>query len=186
MQKNFNLAAEAISEAELALNSWGVEYTRQPDGSLLVPGSLNLSGKGLTHLPDLSNVTVAGDVDCNSNQLISLDGAPQTRGNFHCVGNRLTTLKGAPQNPRSLFCDHNQLTSLQYAPQSVACAFSCKRNPLSSLAGAPENFVYLQTDFGDFVWGQTVPEALRSPPKPTATSGAKTSSSPRPAARQGL
>ncbi len=61
MRNPFNRSAPStLSAAEQALQSWGIEYQKQPDGSLLVPEDLDISNKGLTRLPDLSGVTVGG------------------------------------------------------------------------------------------------------------------------------
>jgi len=137
----FNGDASALSDAEKALNSWGIDYTKRADGSLFVPGSLDLSNKGLTSLPDLSNLSVGGDFYCYSNQLTSLAGAPQSvGGGFWCNDNELTSLAGAPQSVGGDFsCGENQLTSLAGAPQSVGGGFWCSDNELTSLAGAPQS-----------------------------------------------
>ena len=50
-----------------------------PDG-FVIKGDLDLSGKGLTKLPDLSKVIVEGSFRCQNNQLTSLQGAPQEVG----------------------------------------------------------------------------------------------------------
>ena len=85
-----------------------------PDG-FVIKGDLDLSGKGLTELPDLSKVIVEGNFLCEHNQLTSLEGAPQeVGGDFSCSYNQLTTLQGAPQKVGGYFsCENNQLTSLQ-------------------------------------------------------------------------
>jgi len=66
MQKAFNQVTTPPSEAEAALIEWGVEYKKQPDGSIHVPGDLDISGKGLTKLPDLSQVIVGGNFCCHN------------------------------------------------------------------------------------------------------------------------
>ena len=55
-----------------------------PD-DMVFRGNLDLSDMGLTELPDLSAVTVTGHFICSSNQLTSLQGAPQKiGGDFIC------------------------------------------------------------------------------------------------------
>ncbi len=131
-----------------------------PDG-FVIEGDVDLEGKGLTELPDLSKVTVTGyfncsnnaltslrgaprevggDFGCFSNQLTSLQGAPQkVGGGFWCEDNKLTTLKGAPQKTGDSFvCSNNQLTTLEGAPKEVGGGFSCKGNELTTLRGAPQ------------------------------------------------
>lgn len=130
-----------ISEPEQALRSWGIPYETRTDGALVVHGDLNLSSKNLTHLPDLSAVSVGGNFSCAHNQLTSLRGAPQSvGGGFYCHSNQLSSLRHAPQVlTGSFICSFNQLTSLEYAPQSVGGDFLCRDNQLTSLLGAPRS-----------------------------------------------
>ena len=84
---------------------------------------------------------------CFNNRLTSLEGAPQTVGNyFDCSLNQLQTLEGAPQRVGDSFdCSRNELRSLVGAPQTVNGFFSCSDNELTSLEGAPH------TINGDFL-----------------------------------
>jgi hypothetical protein len=108
------------SEAEQALTSWGIEYERQADGTLLVPGDLDISKKGLTRLPDLSSVSVGGDFSCSNNQLTSLEGAPQSVGEyFSCANNQLTSLEGAPRTFKTLTSDLGDFASWNEVPDHV-------------------------------------------------------------------
>ena len=115
----------------------------------VIEGDLDLENKGLTELPDLSEVVVKGYFDCSNNKLTSLEGAPKTVGRyFSCACNQLTSLEGAPKKVGTWFnCNSNQLTSLEGAPQTVGEDFRCGDNQLTSLEGAP------QTVGGDFVCG---------------------------------
>ncbi|MBE6451528.1 MAG: hypothetical protein E7016_06160, partial [Alphaproteobacteria bacterium] len=98
----------------------------------VIKGDLDLSDKGLTELPDLSEVVVKGDFCCYNNKLTSLEGAPKEVGGvFKCNANNLTSLKGAPQRVGGRFdCLFNQLTSLEGAPQEVGGDFDCDKNQL--------------------------------------------------------
>jgi len=141
MKNGFQKAAtEPLSEAEEALKSWGIEYSKQPDGSILVPEDLDISAKGLTRLPNLSSVKVLGYFSCHDNQLTSLKGAPRSvGGNFYCSFNQLTSLEHAPQTVGGhFFCSFNQLPSLEHAPQTVGGNFVCSINQLTSLEHAPQ------------------------------------------------
>jgi len=186
MKKPFTKSA--LSEAEQALKNWGIKYEIKPDGSLHVPKDLNISNKGLTELPDLSQVSVGGNFYCDSNQLTSLEGAPQSVGGyFSCASNQLTSLKGTPQSvggnfscgsnqltsleggPQTVggyfYCDSNQLTSLKGAPRFVTDSFYCDNNQLTSLEGAPTMFKKLMSDFGKFNSWDAIPEELRVSPQ---------------------
>ena len=165
-----NQAAASADEAEQALKSWGVEYERKPDGSLFVPGRLNISFRDLTCLPDLTSVTVGGDFDCSNNKLTSLKGAPAVvGGGFYCHRNQLASLEGAPASVAGNFnCCSNRLTSLKGGPVHVGERFICDDNPLAFLEGAPETFQSMETDFGNFSSWEEVPVARRACPETRA------------------
>jgi len=139
MKKFSSSAAKPPSEAERALQEWGVTYEKKPDGTIVVPGNLMISDKGLTQLPDLTNVIVLGCFYCENNKLKNLDNAPRHVGlSFSCSGNKMTSLRGAPLFVGgSFWCDDNQLTSLEHMPQSVALDIFCSNNQLTSLKHAP-------------------------------------------------
>lgn len=174
MWQSFNRkSAIPLTEAEQALKAWGIKYQTKPDGSILVPGDLDISCKNLSALPDLTAVTVGDDFSCSKNQLTSLKGAPRAVGGiFDCSDNQLTSLEGSPGSFRIFNCSHNRLTSLQGvahivcysfwcvdnrltslkgAPQTPSTgSFHCYGNQLTSLEGAPTRFHLLQSDFGNF------------------------------------
>ena len=85
-------------------------------------------------------VNKLGNVDCSSQNLISLKGAPkEVDGWFVCYSNNLTSLKGAPKKVSEDFdCSYNKLTSLKGAPKEVGGDFNCSCNKLISLEGMPE------------------------------------------------
>ena len=165
MKKKFNKTAPPtpLSEAEAFLQKEGIEYRHRDDGTIFVPGDINISHRGLTKLPDLSNVDVSGSFFCSFNLLINLIGAPQTVGHdFWCNHNQLTGLVGAPQTVgRDFAGHHNRLTSLEGAPQSVGRDFSCDRNELPDLYYAPRKFKKLYTDFGTFSSWDEIPNDVK-------------------------
>jgi len=184
-------ADKQSSEAEQALKGWGIKYKKQSDGSLLVPGDLNISNRSLTKLPNLSSVKVGGHFYCHKNKLTSLKGAPHSvGGGFYCFDNQLTSLEYAPHSVGgSFYCFDNQLTSLQHAPRSVAGSFSCSKNQLislehaphsvgdyfscndnqlTSLEHAPQKFKILFSDSGVFASCEEIPEKLRLSPATSA------------------
>ena len=101
--------------------------------------NVNISHKGLTKIPKkYKDKIIDGSFNCDSNELTSLEGAPQEVGGyFYCHNNKLTSLEGAPQKVGGDFsCINNQLTSLEGAPQEVGGNFACYRNsnlPLSEI-----------------------------------------------------
>jgi hypothetical protein len=177
-----------LSEAEKALTEWRVPYQKQPDGTLLVKGTILLSHRKLYDLPDLTNVIVKGDFYCDSTRIASLKGAPRVvEGGFFCGSNDLVDLKGAPERVGGdFYCGCNPLHSLEGAPKAVGRDFFCQQTPLTSLAGAPaevgriiwcaetqlrnlehapEKFQGLRSRFGDFNSPEDIPPALRHSPE---------------------
>ena len=92
-----------------------------------------------TEYGDLTGQVYSNEINCQDNQLTSLEGGPkEVRGDFYCNNNQLTSLEGAPQKVGGDFdCDNNQLTSLEGAPKEVGGDFVCNANQLTSLNGAP-------------------------------------------------
>lgn len=154
---------EEFDGAARALEGLGVQYRRQADGSILVPGSIDISKKSLTELPDLTGVVVMGSFNCNDNNLTSLKGAPAMADSFSCSANLLSSLEYAPLVVKeSFYCAHNPyLETLRGAP--FRCAeFWCHGNPrLESLEHAPETGRTLQSDFGHFKTISEAPEHIR-------------------------
>jgi hypothetical protein len=158
---------ESNSDIDVICKKYGIKnYHINEDGTVDVDGDVDLFGDGLTKLP-LKFGYVSGNFDCETNKLITLEGAPKevggyfdchsnkltsledapkkVDGSFHCYNNRLTTLRGGPEKVGGSFtCDYNQLTSLVGSPKEVYGSFDCSHNKLTSLAGAPEE---IGTDF---------------------------------------
>jgi hypothetical protein len=124
--------------------AWSVNPTT---GLVDVQGNFFCYYQYLKSLSGISFGHVNGNFNCNTNQLTSLEGAPNTVSeNFVCFNNRLTSLEGAPQTVGNYFdCSLNQLQTLEGAPQRVGDSFDCSRNELRSLVGAPH------TINGDFL-----------------------------------
>ena len=189
MNDDFTAAAQPpLSEAEAALRKWGVNYIPQADGTLLVPGNIDIAWKGYTSLPDLSNVVVEGNFHCQNNSLRSLKGVPQiVKGDLNCANNMITSLEYAPRNPGGFCCDNNRLTtlaggpvsvgsggyfcsknrltSLEGAPEKVGGGFYCHNNPLTSFEGAPKEFGNLHIGLDTYSSWAEVPEELRTSPE---------------------
>jgi len=144
-----------------ALAALGIGY-EIIDGDIVVMDRIDLSGRGLTRLPDLSGIVVIGDFLCNGNKLESLAGCPfhisrnfdcsanqlQTLqggpcgvgGKYACRANRLVALAGAPVRIGGYFdCEDNDLVSLEKAPRSIGADFYCGCNPVATLEGGPSD-----------------------------------------------
>lgn len=128
---------------------------------ITIEGDLVLSHLGLTELPDLSNIHVAGSFICINNKLTSLKGAPKSVGkNFYCAYNFLQTLEGAPRViPGNFDCSNNHyLYSLQGSPTKILGNFCCSFTNLESLDNGPT------VVNGDFDCGRTPLKSLSGAP----------------------
>jgi hypothetical protein len=116
-------------EQEAFLNRYTKgRWTYDPvTGLVNLSGNFDCSGGGLNTLNDIKFGKVNGSFNCGSNDLTSLEGAPQeVGGDFRCYENNLTSLEGAPQEVGGWFnCHDNNLTSLEGAPQEVGGWFDC-------------------------------------------------------------
>ena len=138
----FNKSAQG-GEAERFLKKAGIRFAAQPDGTLLVQGNVDISGKALLQLPDLSRVQVRGDFCCEGNYLTSLKGCPAiVGGSFDCSDNRLDSLEGAPAVVgKTFFCSDNDLASLDHKPEKFQVLIS----DLGNLTGYPKKEMPAQT-----------------------------------------
>jgi hypothetical protein len=127
------MAANRISRIG---GSWSVN---PQTGLVDIDGDFWVPRKSLTDFRGVRFGRVSGFFNCSSNNLTSLEGAPQEVGGvFYCNGNQLTSLEGAPQQVEWDFdCSGNQLTSLDGAPQRIGENFNCSYNSLTSLEGGP-------------------------------------------------
>ena len=137
----------STKEAEEALNAWRIPFTRQPNGTLLVPGDLNLAQKQLEKLPDLSCVEVTGAFDCSYNYLSTLEGAPFRMHSLICAFNyQLYSLQGAPRELPGNFAGHSTgLGTLEGGPETVHGSYIVSKAWLETLKGGP-TFVGLDFD----------------------------------------
>jgi hypothetical protein len=133
-------------------------------GLVDVSGDFNCSKRGLTDFKGIRFGKVDGYFDCSSNELTSLEGAPQKVennfncsrnqieslvgsplvlwGNFDCSYNKLTTLEGVQKDFESMNfdCSYNQIETLVGGPEIGGWIFDCKGNKLKDLEGAPVKF----------------------------------------------
>lgn len=176
-------------KTEGILKELGCKFERKDDGTLFVPAEINLSGKNLKKLPDLTLVHLGGNFYCEDNpDLENLVGAPHKADlNFFCGRNaRLSSLTGAPAEIGHDFSCHSlpSLENLQGAPRKTGLSFICSGSPwvtslaggpvetggfykcdkmprVTSLEGAATAFFELTSDFGAFKTWADVPAALK-------------------------
>jgi hypothetical protein len=168
------LSAEFLASAdrltpEETLRALNIEYRREADGTLVVPGTIDVSYNKLKKLPNFSGVIVQEHFFCYDNELTSLEGAPAAVG-IRCgvSTNRLTSLKGAPRTVgEDFWCSQNHsLVTLEGGPEYVGDTFGCQHTQVSSLECAPRTFKRLQSDMGEFHSWKEVPDHLAPETKP--------------------
>ena len=142
--KNIFRHAVIGSEAERWLREEKIPYKKNIlKNEIFVPGSIHITGRGLTSLPDLSNVTLGGGFNCSHNRLTSLKGSPAEVGFY-----------SRSQGTNGDFnCSDNQLTSLEYSTTKVARSYICSNNKLTSLKGSPRhiNNTTYDESFSDYM-----------------------------------
>ena len=137
--KLWEQSRELTTEQEGFLNRYVKGTWRiNSEGLVDVEGDFDCSLSGIKSLMGIRFGSVGGNFYCSSNQLTSLEGAPEkVDGDFHCNKNQLISLKGAPEKVGwNFYCSYNQLTSLEGAPREVSGDFYCMDNQLISLEGA--------------------------------------------------
>lgn len=171
------------------------ELTRLPDLSkVIVKGSFYCNNNALSSLLG-SPARVEGGYFCNNNKLTTLEGATQNVGkNFLCHFNDLISLAGAPRIViGDFYCGKNKLTTLHGSPDIVYGGFACYDTPLVSLEGIssqvgglyckntkltslehiPTIFHEVNSDLGDYVRLEDMPDHVRFSPETIARRNAE-------------
>ena len=85
---------EGFPSHDIVRRTWGIN----PEGFVDVEGDFDCPRSGIKSLMGIRFGSVGGNFYCSSNQLTSLEGAPEkVGGNFYCCWNQLTSLGGAPR-----------------------------------------------------------------------------------------
>lgn len=121
--------------------------------------SINISGRRLTYLPDLSRFKKLQILLCHDNQLISLPKLPNSLRELYCVSNQLTSLPSLPDNLTNLECNYNQLTALPILPNSLRELY-CDNNQLTFLPKLPNNLKGLDCGSNQLTSLPDLPESL--------------------------
>ena len=132
---------------------------------------INVSGKGLTYLPDLSRFKQLTHLNCSDNQLT---GLPPLNNNLKCLvcdynqltelpplnnklthlfcgDNQLTGLPPLNDNLQELNCYHNQLTWLPHLNNNLKYLI-CNYNQLTELPHLNDNLRYLDCNYNPLTW----------------------------------
>lgn len=95
-------------------------YTINDDLSIDVDGNVDFSYGNLWYIP-LKFRNVSGNFNVYSNELESLQGAPDfVGGYFSCHHNNLSTLEFVPKEIAGNFnCSHNDIVNLNHFPEKI-------------------------------------------------------------------
>lgn len=126
------IGGEVVFHHNLIIVQNGQEYDLNNfPRDVKILGNLDLSGMGLTKLPDLSGVEVEGDFNCSGNMLESLEGAPEkVGGDFNCSRNKLNSIIGAPKEIGGDFILSNNNIEILGALPKVKGVIHYEANPL--------------------------------------------------------
>lgn len=114
-------------------------YTINDDLTVDVNEGVNISLRGLTHLPVQFGI-VKGHFYIDQNELTSCEGFPKfVDGSLLCYSNEITSLKHCTTEVNGIFdCSQNKLSSLEYCPKTINGDFNCSYNQLTSLKHSPK------------------------------------------------
>ena len=121
---------------------------------------LDISGKGIKYLPDLTRFKNLQILHCSDNKLTSLPTLPQNLNILYCFNNQLTSLPSLPQNLITLDCSNNKLTSLPILPQNLH-KLDCCNNKLTSLPTLPQNLQELYCSNNQLTYLSALPQNLQ-------------------------
>jgi len=121
---------------------------------------INVSGKGLTYLPDLSRFKKLKKLYCNRNEFVTLPLLPNSLKQLYCSDNELVTLPPLPNSLQKLICSVNQLSSLPLLPNSLQELW-CYNNQLVYLPLLPVSLRELCCGKNQLVSLPLLPESLQ-------------------------
>lgn len=93
---------------------------------------ININGKGVTYIPDLSRFTKLTDLHCKINSLTELPQLNDTLETLNCTHNQLIRLPALPNSLKTLLCDYNSLEELPELNDNLEI-LSCMANALTFL-----------------------------------------------------
>jgi len=116
--------------------------------------NIDVSGKNIDFLPDLTRFTKLELLFCYDNQLTCLPTLPPTLKSLYCSKNKLSSLPELPDSLENLCCSNNHLTFLPPLPDNIIL-LSCDHNWLTSLPTLPPS---IETLYCCSNWISSLPE----------------------------
>ena len=123
--------------------------------------TLEVSGKTIKSLPNLTRFKNLEILKCFNNELISLPSLPNNLIKLFCSGNNLTYLPNKlPENLKVLHCYANNLTYLPALPKNLEF-LSCHSNSLTYLPLLPQKLELLFCSNNQFTYLPSLPKNLK-------------------------
>ena len=96
---------------------------------------LDVSNQNIDSLIGIQDFTAITELNCNNNQLSSLDVTQNTAlSELYCINNQISSLNVTQNTPLAkLICHNNQLSSLDVTQNTALTDLKCQINQLSSL-----------------------------------------------------
>ena len=126
-----------------------------PEGIL----TLNISGRRIKSLTNLTRFKNLQFLDCSRNNLTYLPTLPQNLTELHCYRNQLSSLPTLPPNLEVLACSENTLTLLPTLPKNLEALY-CSNNQLTYLPTLPENLKRLYCYYNQLTSLPNLPQNL--------------------------
>ena len=99
---------------------------------------INVIGKGIDHLPDLTRFKNLKYLCCSHNKLTSLPELNENLKELNCNNNKLTSLPPLNEKLNGIYCSNNQLTSLPPLNEKLK-HLCCSSNKLTYLPPLNKN-----------------------------------------------
>jgi Leucine-rich repeat (LRR) protein len=123
--------------------------------------NINIFGKYVKYLPDLSRFKNLIYLNCSNNQLTSLPVLNENLKELSCSDNKLTSLPALNENLKLLNCSVNELTSLPVLNKKLKY-LTCYNNELTSLPVLNEKLEFLNCSVNKLTSLPVLNETLES------------------------
>ena len=142
MRNKFVIENGIVVSGTVTLVRKGNDFEKVPLADLadiknpIIFGDIDLSGQGLTELPQMSNVIMYGSFLCQNNNLKSLKGMPrQVSGRVDCSNNKIKSLRHMSKHIGDGFnFSHNEVDSLHYLSEDIKGDIDASYNELVDLS----------------------------------------------------
>jgi Leucine-rich repeat (LRR) protein len=136
--------ASLLSKIATRFKNKPFDIVKYIDSLLLDTTEINISGLGLTVLPDLSRFKQLTRLYCSRNKLTLLPHLNSSLEYLDCSYNKLTKLPQFNSKLKRLDCEHNLLTELPYLNNITV--LNCSDNPMPHLPALNTKLKYINCD----------------------------------------